>query len=69
MVLTWVWLVLTWIGGIAAILGGLMSIASFLLWLTPDQAWQNRLKVTGFALGLAIVGFLLLRLTSFPTFQ
>ncbi|MBD1824789.1 hypothetical protein H6F51_20175 [Cyanobacteria bacterium FACHB-DQ100] len=58
------WVTLAWIGGIAAILGSLMTIASLLLW-TIEGNWQGRLKVLGFSLGCAIVGFLLLRLIPF----
>lgn len=59
------WLIMAWIGGTAAILGSLMTIASLLLW-TIDGDWQGRLKVLGFSIGCAIVGFLTLRLVPFP---
>ncbi|MBD1844803.1 hypothetical protein H6F89_15655 [Cyanobacteria bacterium FACHB-63] len=58
------WVMLAWIGGTAAILGSLMTIASLLLW-TIKGNWQGRLKVLGFSIGCAIVGFLLLRLIPF----
>ncbi|BAU14414.1 hypothetical protein LEP3755_49610 [Leptolyngbya sp. NIES-3755] len=60
-----IWLIAAWIGGIAAILGSLMIVASLLLWTIPgDQT--GRLKVLGFSIVCAIVGFLLLRLVPFP---
>ena len=64
--LTWMslflWFVIAWVGGTAAILGSLMTIGCLLLWLVPDRSkdWQNRLKLLGFSVGLAIVGFALL---------
>lgn len=60
-----VWLILAWIGGTAAILGSLMTIASFLLWAIGGD-WKGRLKVLGFSIACAIVGFLTLRLVPFP---
>ncbi|MBW4525018.1 MAG: hypothetical protein KME18_07450 [Phormidium tanganyikae FI6-MK23] len=60
-----VWLILAGIGGIAAILGSLMTIASLLLWAIEGD-WKGRLKVFGFSIGCAIVGFLTLRLIPFP---
>lgn len=61
-----VWLIAAWIGGIAAILGSLMTIASLLLW-TIDGTWQGRLKVLGFSIGCAVLGFLTLRLIPFSS--
>ncbi len=60
-----VWLIMAWIGGTAAILGSLMTIASLLLWAIEGN-WQGRLKVLGFSIGCAIVGFLTLRFVPFP---
>ena len=56
------WLVAAWVGGTAAILGSLMTIGCLLLWLLPDQFdnWQKRLKLLGFSVGVAIVGFIIL---------
>jgi hypothetical protein len=64
-----IWLVVAWVGGTAAILGGLMTIATFLLWLVPSKSpsWQNRLKLLGVSLGLAIGGGALLIAVPFPT--
>ena len=57
-----IWFVAAWVGGTAAILGSLMAIGSLVLWFVPNQsgAWQNRLKLLGFSVGMAIVGFALL---------
>jgi hypothetical protein len=62
------WFILTWVGGIFAILGSLMAVASVLFWLMPANPgrWQDRLKVTGFSVGIAIVGFVLLYIAPFP---
>ena len=56
-----VWFVLAWVGGAAAILGSLMAVASLLLWFVPHGEMQGRVKVMGFAIAVAIAGFLLLR--------
>jgi FtsH-binding integral membrane protein len=65
------WFVAAWIGGSAAILGSLMTIAALLLWLTPEKSpsWQNRLKLLGFSVGMAIVGFTLLTIFPFSSTQ
>ena len=54
-----IWFAAAWIGGTAAILGSLMAIATLVLWFVPGQSgvWQNRLKLLGFSVGLAIGGF------------
>jgi len=76
------WVGIAWVGGTAAILGSLMAIASLLLWLVPEKAgkgrrpeaipaqpaWQNRLKVTGFATAIAVLGLLMLQTVPFPQF-
>ncbi|MCY7320939.1 MAG: hypothetical protein LH660_03840 [Phormidesmis sp. CAN_BIN36] len=54
-----IWFAAAWVGGTAAILGSLMTIGTLILWFVPNQlgAWQDRLKLLGFSVGLAIVGF------------
>ncbi len=54
-----IWFVAAWVGGTAAILGSLMAIGSLVLLVVPNQsgAWQNQLKLLGFSVGMAIVGF------------
>ncbi|MGI0486066.1 hypothetical protein ACN4EK_11560 [Pantanalinema rosaneae CENA516] len=74
------WLGLAWIAGTATILGSLMTIASLLLWLLPPQpqksngtgkqsprsAWYLRWRLTAVAVVMALTGFLILLLVSFP---
>jgi hypothetical protein len=62
------WFILTWVGGTFAILGSLMAVASVLFWLMPANSgrWFDQLKVTGFSVGIAIVGFVLLYIAPFP---
>jgi len=62
MVSLFLWLVAAWVGGTAAILGSLMTIGCLLLWLVPNRSedWRNRLKLLGFSVGMAIVGFVIL---------
>jgi hypothetical protein len=66
--LTILWFVLAWVGGGAAILGSLMTVASFLLWLIPADPipWKGRMAVLSVAVGLTIVGFVLLWVVPFP---
>ncbi|MGV0026449.1 hypothetical protein [Phormidesmis priestleyi] len=66
---TFIWFITAWVGGTAAILGSLMTIATFLLWLVPQKSpsWQNRFKLLGVSLGMAIVGFALLIAVPFPS--
>lgn len=59
------WLIASWIGGIAAILGSLMTIASLAIWAIEGD-WKGKLKILGFSIGCAILGFALLRISPFP---
>jgi hypothetical protein len=59
------WLILSWLGGIAAILGSLMTIASLAMWAIEGD-WKRKLRVLGFSIACAIVGFTLLRISPSP---
>lgn len=73
-----VWVVLAWMAGTAAILGSLMTLGSLLLYLVPSQpqgqkaetvspnsAWQNRLKLLGVSLAMGVAGGSLLLMFDF----